>query len=50
VGTNGAVTVTVARGNQSASGTGRLSLRDGTGQWASAGGDCSGTWSAERRS
>ncbi len=46
----GAVTVTVARGNQSARGSGRLSLSDGTGRWASAGGECSGTWTAEKRS
>ena len=50
VGANGAVTVTVARGNQSASGTGRMSLTDGTGRWSTASGECSGTWSAERRS
>ena len=50
VGANGAVTVTVARGNQSASGTGRMSLSDGSGRWQTAGGECSGTWSAERRS
>ncbi len=46
----GAVTVTVARGTQSANGTGRLSLSDGTGRWQTAGGECSGTWSAEKRS
>jgi hypothetical protein len=46
----GAVTVTVARGKQSANGTGHLSLSDGTGHWQTAGGECSGTWSAERRS
>src|SRR3954454_22551163 len=50
VGANGAVTVTVSRGSQSASGSGRLSLTDGTGYWRTAGGECSGTWSAERRS
>ena len=50
VGANGAVTVTVSRGSQSASGSGRLSLTDGTGHWRTAGGECSGTWSAERRS
>jgi hypothetical protein len=47
---NGAVTVTVARGSQSASGTGRMSSTDGTGHWQTAGGECSGTWSAEKRS
>ena len=50
VGANGAVTVTVSRGSQSASGSGRLSLTDGIGHWRTAGGECSGTWSAERRS
>ncbi|MBV8840682.1 MAG: hypothetical protein JO000_29445 [Alphaproteobacteria bacterium] len=49
VGANGAVTVTVSHGSQSASGAGRLSLTDGTGHWRTAGGECSGTWSAERR-
>jgi hypothetical protein len=50
VGDNGAVTVTVARGNQSATGTGTLSGSDGAGRWTAAGGECSGTWTAERRS
>jgi hypothetical protein len=50
VGANGAVTVTVSRGSQSASGSGRLSRTDGGGYWRTAGGECSGTWSAERRS
>src|SRR5436309_10952622 len=50
VGASGAVTVTVSRGSQSASGSGRLSRTDGTGYWRTAGGECSGTWSAERRS
>ena len=49
VGANGAVTVTVSRGSQSASGFGRLSRTDGGGQWTTASGECSGTWSAERR-
>lgn len=47
---SGAVTVTVARGSQSASGSGRLSPTDGAGQWRAASGECSGTWTAERRS
>lgn len=46
----GAVTVKVARGSQSASGSGRMSGSDGSGRWQSAGGECSGTWTAERRS
>ena len=50
VGANGAVTVRVSRGSQSATGTGRMSSSDGTGRWATSGGECSGSWSAERRS
>ena len=50
VGANGAVTVTVSRGNQSATGTGRMSGTDGSGIWTAASGECSGTWTAERRS
>ncbi len=50
VGDNGAVTVTVARGSQSATGTGRMSTNDGAGTWTAASGECSGTWTAERRS
>ena len=50
VGDNGAVTVLVARGNQSAKGQGRLSATDGSGLWTASSGDCSGTWTAERRS
>ena len=50
VGANGAVTVTVSRGSQSASGAGRLSSTGGAGYWRTASGECSGTWSAERRS
>jgi hypothetical protein len=50
VGAKGEVTVTVARGSQSATGTGAMSGTDGSGTWKSSGGDCSGTWTAERRS
>ena len=50
VGASGAVTVTVARGNQSANGSGRLSPNGGTGSWVAGSGECSGTWTAERRS
>ena len=50
VGAKGAVTVTVARGSQSANGTGRMSGTDGAGTWVAGSGDCSGTWTAERRS
>jgi len=48
VGQNGKVTVTVSRGDRSASGSGQLSGDSGTGSWS--GGECSGTWQAERRS
>ena len=47
VGDNGALTVTVSHGNQRATGTGRLSGANGAGSWR--GGECSGTWQAERR-
>jgi hypothetical protein len=49
VGANGAVTVTVSRGDQSATGSGMLSASDGSGRWRTASGECSGTWTAERR-
>ena len=49
VGANGAVTVTVSRGDKSATGTGRMSATDGSGIWTAASGECSGTWTAERR-
>jgi hypothetical protein len=43
----GAITVTVAAGGKSATGTGRLAGDIGEGAWS--GGSCSGTWTAERR-
>ena len=46
----GVVTVSVARGSQSATGTGRMGDTDGAGTWTAGSGDCSGTWTAERRS
>jgi len=51
VAANGAVRVTVSRGNQSANGSGRLSRNFGRGTWkGSATGEmCSGRWEAERR-
>lgn len=45
----GAVVVTVSKAGKSATGTGRMSSTDGSGVWTAAGGECSGTWSAERR-
>ena len=50
VGTNGAVIVTVSRGDKSATGHGHMSSTDGAGTWIAASGECSGTWTAERRS
>jgi len=50
VGDNGAVTVKVARAGQSANGQGKLSATDGSGMWTAGSGECSGTWTAERRS
>jgi hypothetical protein len=44
---NGSVTVTVSAGSKSATGSGRLSGTAGVGSWK--GGECSGTWEAERR-
>ena len=50
VGAKGEVTVTVARGSQSANGTGMMSATDGSGVWTAGSGECRGTWTAERRS
>ena len=50
VGANGAVVVTVSKGSQSAKGTGQLSANGGSGRWTAGSGDCSGSWTAERRS
>ena len=50
VGPNGTITVTVSKGDKSAKGTGRMSATDGAGIWTAGSGDCSGTWTAERRS
>ena len=48
VGGGGAVRVTLVRGSQSASGSGRLSNSSGGGRWRTSGGECFGTWSATR--
>ena len=50
VGAGGAVTVTVSHGSQSAKGTGALSSTGGSGRWTAGSGECSGSWTAERRS
>jgi hypothetical protein len=49
VGRDGLIKVTVASGNRSASGSGRLSQNAGGGRWRTATGECSGHWTAERR-
>lgn len=51
VAANGAVKVSISKGNQSASGTGRLSASSGEGTWRGRGaaGECQGRWLAERR-
>jgi hypothetical protein len=49
VGSGGAIRVTLVRGSQSASGSGRLSYSSGAGRWRTLGGDCFGSWSATRR-
>jgi hypothetical protein len=48
---NGAVNVTVSRGDQRASGSGWLGGGSGSGTWRGAGPSsaCSGTWTAEKR-
>jgi hypothetical protein len=50
VAANGAVKVSIVRGGQSANGTGRLSADAGAGTWHGhgPGGECAGTWQAER--
>jgi hypothetical protein len=48
VGAGGAIRVTLIRGSQSASGSGRLSLNSGAGRWRTSRGECFGTWSATR--
>ena len=51
VANNGAVRVAVSRGNQRATGQGRLGRTFGTGTWRGLGDGetCSGRWEAERR-
>ena len=49
VAANGATRVTVSEQGQSASGTGRLSGNAGAGRWRTSTGQCSGQWTAARR-
>jgi len=48
---NGAVKVSIKRGEQGANGTGRLTASSGAGTWHGRGstGECAGRWEAERR-
>ena len=46
---NGATRVTVSEQGQSASGTGRLAGNTGAGRWRTSTGQCSGQWTAARR-
>ena len=46
---DGTVEVTIAKGDQSAQGVGRLSTAVGNGSWTSPSGNCSGRWRAERK-
>jgi hypothetical protein len=46
---NGATRVMVSEKGQSASGTGRLSGNAGAGRWRTSTGECSGQWTAARR-
>ena len=52
VGDAGAVNVAIARGDQKASASGKLSANSGSGQWSgkSSSMECSGRWEASRRS
>ena len=49
VGAGGAIRVTVIRGGQAASGSGRLSSNSGAGRWRTSRGECFGSWSATRQ-
>jgi hypothetical protein len=50
VAAGGVVRVTVAAGDKSASGSGKLTLGSGSGRWSGHSGEarCSGTWTAQR--
>ena len=45
----GAVEVRIRRGKQGADGKGQLGQDSGSGTWKSAGGECRGSWTAEKR-
>jgi hypothetical protein len=47
---NGAIGVSIASGDKTATGTGRLRGNVGAGIWHTSNGECSGRWTAQRRS
>jgi hypothetical protein len=49
VSAGGGVFVKISRGEQSASGSGRIGGSSGAGKWKTASGECWGVWTAERR-
>jgi hypothetical protein len=49
VSAGGGVFVKISRGEQSASGSGRMGGSSGSGRWKTASGECSGVWTAEKR-
>jgi hypothetical protein len=50
VGKDGSLVVNVSAGDKTATGTGRLLGKSGSGSWSGGNGACSGVWQAERRS
>ena len=50
VGKNGSLIVNVSAGDKTATGTGRLVGKTGSGSWSGGNGACAGVWEAERRS
>jgi hypothetical protein len=49
VGKNGTLVVSVSAGDKTATGTGKLNGRTGSGSWSGGNGACAGVWQAERR-
>ncbi len=45
----GSIRVSVSRGKNHASGTGRMKGNSGAGRWRSSKGECAGIWTAEKR-
>jgi hypothetical protein len=46
---NGTLVVNVSAGDQTATGTGKLNGKTGSGSWSGGNGACAGVWQAERR-